>query len=253
MLKLCKKYFGKKDLYEVFDIPKDASEKEIRQAYRRLSLKVHPDRVAEDEKAEATEKFKVVSAVHSILSIKSKRELYDKTGSVENDDDLDLDNWRQYWQSIFKEVTEQDIIDYEKKYKGSQEEYNDLKRAYVGHKGDMNRILEHVLFSNPDDEPRLEKIIKKWIEDEEVPAFEKFLNEPASRKDARKRKYEKEAKLAAKESKKRKSTASNESTGEEDLFKAIQSRQSSRAAQQNNFLDKLAEKYSTKPTKGRKK
>lgn len=65
--------------------------------------------------------------------------------------------------------------------------------------------------------------------------------------------YEKEAKLAAKESKKRKTASSNESTGEEDLFKAIQSRQSSRAAQQNNFLDKLAEKYSTKPTKGRKK
>lgn len=52
----------------------------------------------------------------------------------------------------------------------------------------MNRILEHVLFSSPDDEPRLEMIIKKWIEDEEVPAFEKFLNEPASKKEARKRK-----------------------------------------------------------------
>lgn len=46
---------------------------------------------------------------------------------------------------------------------------------------------------------------------------------------------------------------SSETTGEEDLFKAIQSRQSSRAAQQNNFLEKLAEKYNTKPTKGSKK
>lgn len=105
LLKLCKKYFGKKDLYEVFGITKDANEKEsknlrllvffvadfsvcrefdfcltVRRAYHRLSLKVHPDRVAEDEKAEATEKFKVISAVHSILSTKSKRELYDKTG-----------------------------------------------------------------------------------------------------------------------------------------------------------------------------
>lgn len=52
----------------------------------------------------------------------------------------------------------------------------------------MNRILEHVLFSNPSDEPRFEKILKKWIEDEEVPAFDKFLKEPASRREARKRK-----------------------------------------------------------------
>ena len=37
--------------------------------------------MTDDHKAEATEKFKVISAVHSILSNKSKRELYDKTGN----------------------------------------------------------------------------------------------------------------------------------------------------------------------------
>lgn len=53
----------------------------VKRAYHRCSLKVHPDRVPENEKVEATEKFKVISAIHSVLSNKSKREIYDKTGT----------------------------------------------------------------------------------------------------------------------------------------------------------------------------
>ena len=53
----------------------------VKRAYHRLSLKFHPDRVSEEQKTEATEKFKVISAIHSILSNKSKRQLYDKTGT----------------------------------------------------------------------------------------------------------------------------------------------------------------------------
>lgn len=52
----------------------------VRRAYHRLSLKTHPDRVPENQKADATEKFKVVGAVHAVLSNKSKRDLYDETG-----------------------------------------------------------------------------------------------------------------------------------------------------------------------------
>lgn len=40
------------------------------------------------------------------------------TGSIEEEDALDIDNWKQYWQSIFKEVTLKDIQEYEQKYKG---------------------------------------------------------------------------------------------------------------------------------------
>lgn len=69
---------------------------------------------------------------------------------------------------------------------GSEEEREDLKKAYIDNKGDMNRILEYVLFSNPTDEPRLCEIIDKWIEDEEVPAFDKYVKEPESKKLKRK-------------------------------------------------------------------
>lgn len=52
----------------------------VKRAYHRWSLLIHPDRVPEEQKAEATEKFKVISAIHSVLSNKAKRESYDKTG-----------------------------------------------------------------------------------------------------------------------------------------------------------------------------
>ncbi|XP_065215372.1 dnaJ homolog subfamily C member 9 [Planococcus citri] len=240
LIKLCQKFFGKKDLYEVFGITKTASDKEIRRAYHRLSLKVHPDRVSDEEKLEATEKFKVVSAIHAVLSNKSKRKTYDRTGTVDEEDDRDMENWKQYWQSIFKIVTQKDIEEYETKYKGSDEELEDLKKAYVDNKGDMDRILEYVLFSSPNDEPRFGEIINKWISDEEVPDFPKFTKEPESKKLKRKTKYEKEAKLAEKAAQKRKAEQEND---EDDLVKAIQLRQSGRASQQNDFLQKLEEKY----------
>lgn len=62
--------------------------------------------------------------------------------------------------------------------------------------------------------------------------------------------YEKERVLAEKMEKKRKAST-NDTT--EDLFKAIQSRQTSRIAQQNDFLQKLEQKYATPSPKSRPK
>jgi len=45
-------------------------------------MKYHPDKVAEKEKTEATEKFKVISRVHALLSDVDKRKLYDDTGEI---------------------------------------------------------------------------------------------------------------------------------------------------------------------------
>jgi curved DNA-binding protein CbpA len=55
-----------KDLYEVLGVKRDASEKEIRSAYRRLARKYHPDVNPGDKSAE--EKFKEINAAHEVLS-----------------------------------------------------------------------------------------------------------------------------------------------------------------------------------------
>lgn len=71
----------KTDLYEVLGVSKNATEDEIRKAYRKLALKYHPDKNPDD--ASATEKFKKISEAYEILSDPEKRKEYD-TGGMEN-------------------------------------------------------------------------------------------------------------------------------------------------------------------------
>lgn len=64
------------DLYEVLGVKRDASEEDIRKAYRKLAKKHHPDLNPGNKAAEDT--FKKVSAAHDILSDPEKRARYDK-------------------------------------------------------------------------------------------------------------------------------------------------------------------------------
>lgn len=92
----------------------------MKKAYHKLSLKVHPDRVKEDEKLEATEKFKVLGSIHAILSDTNKRAVYDESGRIDEDDiNVDEDrDWTVYWRLLFKKITDEDIRNYEKEYIG---------------------------------------------------------------------------------------------------------------------------------------
>lgn len=63
------------ELYKTLGVKKDASEDEIKKAYRKLARRYHPDRNPDDKTAE--EKFKEVSAAHDVLSDPEKRKEYD--------------------------------------------------------------------------------------------------------------------------------------------------------------------------------
>ena len=67
-----------RNYYDILGIKKDASEKEIKQAYRRLARKHHPDVNADDKSAEA--KFKEINEAYEVLSDKDNRPKYDKYG-----------------------------------------------------------------------------------------------------------------------------------------------------------------------------
>lgn len=68
----------KKDYYETLGVPRNASEKEIRQAYRRLARRYHPDVNPNDKAAEW--KFKEIGAAYEVLSDAERRARYDRFG-----------------------------------------------------------------------------------------------------------------------------------------------------------------------------
>jgi curved DNA-binding protein len=75
-----------KDYYKILGVKKDASEKEIKKAFRRLARQYHPDVNPDDSQAE--ERFKEINEAHEVLSDSEKRKKYDQLGA-------DWQRWQQ--------------------------------------------------------------------------------------------------------------------------------------------------------------
>ncbi|WIF94807.1 molecular chaperone DnaJ [Caminicella sporogenes] len=69
---------SKRDYYEILGVDRNADEKEIKRAFRKLAMKYHPDRNPGDKEAE--QKFKEINEAYEVLSDKEKRAMYDKFG-----------------------------------------------------------------------------------------------------------------------------------------------------------------------------
>lgn len=78
-----------KDYYSILGVDRNATDDEIKKAFRKLSMQWHPDRHANDSEADkkaAEEKFKDIAEAYGVLSDKEKRDKFDRFGSVDGPD-----------------------------------------------------------------------------------------------------------------------------------------------------------------------
>lgn len=189
-------FFGTQDLYEVLGAVKGADNEQIKKAYRKSSLKIHPDRVDDSEKEQATKKFQVLAKVHFILSDDERRKLYDNHGIIANDDSLeDQANWSEYWRLLFPKISEKDIQAYLDTYTGSKEEEEDLIAIYERFEGDLDKISQtHISY----DEDKTTEQLRRLIDGGKIKNYKKFASEPQSKRNRRRNRAQREAKQAEK-------------------------------------------------------
>eukprot|EP00914_Ancora_sagittata_P022441 GHVO01044631.1.p2 GENE.GHVO01044631.1~~GHVO01044631.1.p2 ORF type:complete len:145 (+),score=32.12 GHVO01044631.1:63-497(+) len=113
-------------LYDLLNVPHDATHAEIKKAYRLLALKMHPDKNIGDEGA--ADRFASLQKAYEILGDGKKRSQYDKHGLSEDDA---FDDAYDTYRLLFPQVTVDDIEAFEKRYKGSDDEKDDVRQFYA--------------------------------------------------------------------------------------------------------------------------
>lgn len=229
-----------KSLYEILGVERTATQPEIKKAYHKLALRLHPDKNPDDE--DAKEKFQQLQKVISILGDEEKRALYDQTGCV---DDAELagdmaQNLKDYFRSMYKKVTEADVEEFEANYRGSDSEKNDLIDLYKKYKGHMNRLFCSMLCSDE----KLDSHRFKDILDEAISAGELKPTKA----------YQKWAKKVSKIKPPTNPLRRREKSRKEsdDLYAIISQRQSERKGRVDAMFSNLVSKYggqsSSEPT-----
>ena len=79
---------AKRDYYDVLGVPKNATDEDIKKAYRKLAMKHHPDRNQGDDAKKSEEKFKEAKEAYEMLSEPQKRAAYDQYGHAGVDPNL---------------------------------------------------------------------------------------------------------------------------------------------------------------------
>ena len=219
----------------VWDVPDGV----VSKAFRKASLRVHPDKNPSED---AAVQFQTLQKVYGVLSDADKRRVYDETGRFDDADGLSDEKFNslyEYYRGIYKQVTEEDIESFELEYRGGDEEKKDLLEAYEKFAGNMSKVFMWVMCSEEAvDSHRFADVVDAAVdagESKRYPAFTswaaKIRKKPAPKDPLKPR------------PKKKKKAASAAGGGEGDLMAIIQARQNARAAAADDLFARLEEKY----------
>eukprot|EP00850_Spirogloea_muscicola_P012602 SM000082S22844 [mRNA] locus=s82:270035:271593:- [translate_table: standard] len=174
---------------QALGVERSATAEQIRRAYHRLALRLHPDKNPGDAHVRrsprpppplpppapppqaAKENFQSLQQVFAVLGDAERRRVYDQTGSL---DDAELsgaafDSLYEFYRNVFKKVSADDIVAFEAEYRGSAEETADLKQLYRRFKGNMAMVMAWMLCSRDADCHRFVTILNAAVAEGELP------------------------------------------------------------------------------------
>jgi len=235
-----------KDLYATLGLRKEDSPTsvEIKKAYHRFALKLHPDKNPSED---ASKQFQTLQKVYAVLSDEKKRKAYDETGRVDEMDSEEFNDLYEYYRTMYKKVTEEDILQVTKEYLGSEEEARDLKACYVKFEGDMTKVFEWQMCSDIEfDSHRFAELIDGYIFSENLERYPKY--EEYLKKHVRGKKAPVDPLTNRVSKKKLKSSGNGKENGEigggmGDLQALILAKNKSRAGAADDLFARLEEKY----------
>ncbi len=92
----------RKDYHSILNVPREATDEEIKKAYRKLALQYHPDRNPHNKEAE--EKFKEINEAYEVLSDQEKRYRYERFGSADDTGSIFDFGFRGNFDDVFNDL-----------------------------------------------------------------------------------------------------------------------------------------------------
>lgn len=137
----------------------------MKKSYYKLAKIFHPDRAADHDKNEASEKFNIIHHAYSILSDPSKKQQYDAGSNVLFSNITVAARWENY----LKPINVMEIETARQKYRGSEAEKTDIIREFTNGKGSLTYLLNTIPYTRIEDETRLLEILKNLMAEGKIP------------------------------------------------------------------------------------
>lgn len=157
-----------------------------------------------------------------------------------------------FWREVFERVSLEKLDELAEGYRRTAEETADLCKHYSACKGDIGKVMDLMLFSTAEDEPRFRETVQRLIDTGHLKPYRAFAAEPAGKKKARDGRAAREA-LEAEESARELGLRSQGGGSDADALRsALALRDATRKGQFGHMIASLEERFGEKAGKGGK-